>query len=253
MKTVVFAIGCHPDDIEFMMAGTLFLLKDAGCELHIANLADGDCGSVRFSRRKIARIRREEAEAAAGYLGARYHKSITHDLEVFYGSALIRKVTAMIREVAPDIILAPSPEDYMEDHMNTARIVATAAFSRGMPNYRTVPRRKAVFKDVALYHALPYGLCDSMGLRIRASMYADIGSVLEHKRQMLLSHESQRLWLDKTQRVDSYTENLTRMALEMGADSGRFEYAEGWRQHSRLGLSSEGYDPLRDLLKPFVV
>jgi LmbE family N-acetylglucosaminyl deacetylase len=253
MKATVFAIGCHPDDIEFMMAGTLFLLRNSGCELHIANLADGDCGSVEFSRRTIARIRRTEAKAAASYLGAQYHKSIAHDLEVFYDGTLIRKATAMIREVAPDIVLAPSLEDYMEDHMNTARIVATAAFSRGMPNYRTIPMRKAVFKDVALYHALPYGLCDSMGARIRASMYVDIGSVLDHKKQMLLSHESQRAWLDKTQRIDSYNENLTRMAREMGVDSGRFEYAEGWRQHSCLGLSSEGYDPLRELLNPFVV
>ncbi len=35
----IFALACHPDDIEFMMGGTLFLLKQAGCELHYMNLA----------------------------------------------------------------------------------------------------------------------------------------------------------------------------------------------------------------------
>ena len=35
MRTL--AIAAHPDDIEFMMAGTLLRLKDAGCE--IINLA----------------------------------------------------------------------------------------------------------------------------------------------------------------------------------------------------------------------
>ncbi|MDQ6630443.1 MAG: PIG-L family deacetylase, partial [Verrucomicrobiota bacterium] len=33
MKTA-FAIAAHPDDIEFMMAGTLLLLKNAGYEIH---------------------------------------------------------------------------------------------------------------------------------------------------------------------------------------------------------------------------
>jgi LmbE family N-acetylglucosaminyl deacetylase len=28
---IVFAVSCHPDDLEFQMAGTLLLLKKAGC------------------------------------------------------------------------------------------------------------------------------------------------------------------------------------------------------------------------------
>ena len=30
----VFAIACHPDDIEFVMAGTMLFLKDRGCDVH---------------------------------------------------------------------------------------------------------------------------------------------------------------------------------------------------------------------------
>mgnify|MGYP000867140096 CR=1 FL=1 len=44
-RTVVLAAVAHPDDIEFMMAGTLFLLKQAGAEIHLWNLANGCCGS----------------------------------------------------------------------------------------------------------------------------------------------------------------------------------------------------------------
>jgi LmbE family N-acetylglucosaminyl deacetylase len=248
MGDAVFAIGCHPDDIEFMMAGTLFLLKDAGCELHYANLANGECGSARYPRRRISRMRRRESIAASDYLGAAYHGSIARDLQVFYRDALIRRVAAMIREVSPAIVLAPSIEDYMEDHMSTARIVATAAFARGMPNYRTIPARRAVSGDVALYHALPYGLRDAMGSKIRASMYVDVGAAMDRKARMISFHESQRAWLDASQRIDSYTESMTSMSLEMGRDSGKFEYAEGWRQHGRLGFSAEGFDPLGGIL-----
>ena len=31
------AIAAHPDDIEFMMAGTLCLLREAGWEIHYLN------------------------------------------------------------------------------------------------------------------------------------------------------------------------------------------------------------------------
>jgi LmbE family N-acetylglucosaminyl deacetylase len=32
-KKVALAVGAHPDDVEFLMAGTLALLGDAGYEL----------------------------------------------------------------------------------------------------------------------------------------------------------------------------------------------------------------------------
>jgi LmbE family N-acetylglucosaminyl deacetylase len=160
--TTVLALACHPDDIEFMMGGTLFLLKAAGCTLHYMNLANGCCGSTQYSRDQTARIRREEGRRAAQLLGASFHESLADDLEVFYAPELIRKVTAVVRRIRPDIMLLPSPEDYMEDHMNTCRIGVTAAFSRCVPNYPTDPPVEATCQDVVLYHALPYGLRDAL-------------------------------------------------------------------------------------------
>ncbi|MEO6036439.1 MAG: PIG-L family deacetylase, partial [Verrucomicrobiota bacterium] len=43
---IAFAVAAHPDDIEFMMAGTLLLLKNAGYEIHYMNLSRGNCGSI---------------------------------------------------------------------------------------------------------------------------------------------------------------------------------------------------------------
>ena len=54
------AIGAHPDDIEFMMAGTLLLLKKAGYEIHYMNVANGSCGSVQYRPGAV------EKNAAAG-------------------------------------------------------------------------------------------------------------------------------------------------------------------------------------------
>lgn len=48
-RKVAFAIGAHPDDIEFMMGGTLFLLKEAGFESHYMTVANGSCGTTTHS------------------------------------------------------------------------------------------------------------------------------------------------------------------------------------------------------------
>ena len=124
----VLAIGCHPDDIEFMMSGTLFLLKEHGAELYYMNIADGCCGTQEYSVEEIVAIRAEEAKKASAYLGAKWYPSIAHDLEVVFNLNLVRKTASIMREVDPSIILVPSLYDYMEDHMNTARIAVTAAF-----------------------------------------------------------------------------------------------------------------------------
>ena len=60
-----FAIGAHPDDIEFMMAGTLLRLKDLGAAIHMWNLANGSCGTAVHTKDEIVRLRAEEARASA--------------------------------------------------------------------------------------------------------------------------------------------------------------------------------------------
>ena len=259
---VVLALSCHPDDIEFMMGGTLFLLRAAGCTLHYMNLANGCCGSTQYGRDQTARIRREEAFRAAELLGASFHESLADDMEVFYTPELIRKVTAVVRRIRPDVMLLPSPEDYMEDHMNTCRIGVTAAFSRCMPNYPTDPPVEATYQDIVLYHALPYGLRDALGRSIAPEFTVDITSVIEDKERMLACHESQKKWLDQTQGLDSYLRTMRDMSAAVARAAGTGEaagiarataggYAEGWRRHSHLGFSATEIDPLFELLRPY--
>jgi len=70
LRKTAMAIGAHPDDIEFCMAGTLLKLRDAGWEIHALNLATGNCGSAVNSAAKTRRTRGAEARAAAKELGA---------------------------------------------------------------------------------------------------------------------------------------------------------------------------------------
>src|SRR6476469_2655408 len=129
------AIAAHPDDIEFVMAGTLILLHDAGWRIHCLNVASGSLGSRTLSAARTIRVRTGEARAAAKLMGATWHAPLCDDLEIFYEDRTLRRLCAIVREVEPAIILTHSPQDYMEDHMNTSRLAVTAAFARGAPNY----------------------------------------------------------------------------------------------------------------------
>lgn len=247
-RMTVLAIGCHPDDIEFTMSGTLLLLKDAGCEMHYITLANGDCGSAELGPQEIAAVRRREAMNAAAYLGADFHESLVGDLEVFYTQDLIRRVTAVVRQVRPEVVLVPSLEDYMEDHMNTARIAVTAVFLRSVKNYASIPGEPPTFQEAMVYHAMPHILTDWMRRPIVPEIYIDVTSVMERKERMLAFHESQKQWLDTTQGFDSYLVTMREIAGQVGRMSGRFRYAEGWRRHHHVGFTRRDADPLAGLL-----
>jgi len=245
---VALAVGAHPDDIEFMMAGTLLMLHRAGWEIHYLNVADGCCGSRDYSASKLASIRGAEAKAATRVLGAQWHPGFVKDLEVFYELKTLRRLAAAMREIKPSIVLTQSPHDYMEDHTNTCRLAVTAAFSIGMPNFKTTPARCAVEGDVTLYHALPHGLRDGMGKRVLPGSFVNIAPVYKTKLEALAQHKSQQVWLDVSQGLNSYLKTMEEMACEVGRSSRRFSHAEGWCRHSYLGFSAANADPLKDAL-----
>ncbi len=253
MPKSAFAIGAHPDDIEFVMSGTMMRLHAAGYELHYLNVADGSCGSTQHDAATTARIRREESRAAAEFLGATFHDCITQDLAVFYERPALARLAAIMRDVAPEIVLTHSPQDYMEDHMNTSRLVVTAAFARGMPNFPVDPPRAAIEQDVTVYHAQPHGNSDGLRQPIRPDLFVDVTQLIQRKRQMLALHDSQRAWLDESQGMDSYLDTMEDLNQQVGLLSGRFQYAEGWRRHAHLGFCSEDADPLVAALDEQVV
>jgi LmbE family N-acetylglucosaminyl deacetylase len=242
------AIAAHPDDIEFLMAGTMLRLGQAGFALHYLNIANGSCGSVRHDAETVTRIRRDEARRAADSLGATFHESLTDDLEIFYDRPTLARVASVVRAVGPDILLVHSPQDYMEDHMNACRLGVTAAFSRGMPNFPVDPPRAPVAGDVTVYHAQPHGNCDGLRQPVVPELFVDITSVIDRKVAALACHDSQKSWLDESQGMDSYLHAMRGFSEEVGRLSGRFRYAEGWRRHSHWGLCEAAADPLRAVL-----
>jgi N-acetylglucosamine malate deacetylase 1 len=154
----------------------------------------------------------------------------------------------VLREVRPSILLTQSPEDYMEDHTSTCRLVVTAAFSLGMANFRTLPARPAIDVEVTIYHALPHGLRDGLRRRVVPGAFVNTTPVHATKLAALSAHGTQQDWLDVSQGMNSYVRAMDTASREVGRLSRRFTHAEGWRRHSHLGFSASDVDPLAGAL-----
>ncbi len=245
---IALAVGAHPDDIEFLMAGTLILLRRAGYETHYLNLASGSCGGNEHSATELRRIRKREGRSAASLLGAIHHPSLVDDLAIYYEPRLLRRLAAVVREVRPSLLLVPSPQDYMEDHTNSCRLAVTAAFVRGMRNFRTQPPRQPMAGEVTVYHAMPHGLRDPLRRRVIPGSYVKTTAVQELKRAALAMHRSQQTWLARSQKMNAYLATMDAFAREVGRLSGRFRFAEGWRRHLHYGFCGAEADPLGEAL-----
>ena len=251
-RLIALAMGAHPDDIEFMMAGTLLLLGRAGAEIHLCNLANGCYGSEVYSKEEAARVRTREAQAAASLVGAVFHPPLFDDTAVLYDAPSLAKVSAVVREADPYIVLTLSRYDYMEDHEYASRLTSSAVFNRCLPSYVTDPPRPSTKKQVAVYHSLPHSLMDMQRNPVVPEFVVDIGDVMSLKREMLAQHASQKEWLDATQGMDSYLESMADAARTVGTRFGGCAYAEGWRRHNHMGYCSPEYAPLQTLLADVV-
>ena len=240
----VLAVVAHPDDIEFVMAGTLLLLAERGWKTHYFNIANGCLGSMSTDRTETARIRLMESRNAAKLLGAEFYSPICDDMDIQYSRENLARVLSVMRTANPTIVLTHSPIDYMEDHEISCRLAVSAAFGKNMPNFESIPPVAATTHPVAIYHAQPHGNQTPLMEPVIPDLFVNIESVLSKKRAMLECHKSQQVWLDTTQDMSSYVETMFDLGKQVGAMSRRFAIAEGWRRHSPLGFGPSDFDPL---------
>ena len=247
MKPCVLSLLAHPDDAEFLCAGTLIRLKqEHGYEVHLATMTAGDCGSVEYDAIEIGRMRRSEGARAAAILGATYHCLEELDLRVVYSERTLEKATRLLRLVQPSIVITHSPTDYMLDHEMTSTIARAAAFAAPIPNFMAERRIGSVLPHIPhLYYCDPLEGKDPLGRDVPPTVRIDISSVIEMKEQMLAAHASQRDWLMKHHGMDHYVQAMRDWSAKRGSECG-VAFAEGFRQH--LGHSYPQDDVIGRLL-----
>ena len=226
----VLAFGCHPDDIEFMAAGTLALLAEKGNEVHLATMTGGEVGSPTLKIGEIRDKRLKEAAASAGLIGAAYHYAGGHDLEVEYNHHYRQLAVRVVRQVNPDIILTNAPTDYLIDHEENSRLVRNAAFIASVPLYDCGLPLAPADKIPHLYYWNAVGGIDNFGRPLPVHFGIDVSSTMKLKERMLACHGSQREWLRYINKFDSYLEEMKKKTRAQGERIGR-PFGECFIQH----------------------
>lgn len=215
----VAAIAAHPDDIEIACAGTLLKCRERGDEIYMVAVCNGNMGHKVIMPDELARIREEEFRRSAKMAGATPVMLGYGDANAFDNKECRDKLTGVLKEIRPDLIITHSPNDYMPDHVAVSNLVFSASFASSLTHY---PPAEYDGTDV-----VPIAFMDNLaGNGFVPNEYVDISSVIETKIRMLESHESQLKWMREHDRID-FAEFVRSCSHVRGLQCG-VDYAEGF-------------------------
>jgi LmbE family N-acetylglucosaminyl deacetylase len=189
-KLHIIIIGAHPDDPD-EVGGTAYKWAQAGNDVLMVSLTNGDAGHQTMDSDTLAKRRREEARRAGEVIGVRYITLDNHDGQLMPTYENRLQVIRLIREQKADIVIFPRPYDYHPDHRYTGQLVLDAAYMVTVP--KILPEVPFLEKNpVFLYtsdefvHPEPF----------KADVCVNIDDVIEKKIDMYHQHTSQMYeWL----------------------------------------------------------
>jgi Uncharacterized proteins, LmbE homologs len=216
----ILAIGAHPDDLEIGCGGTLAKYASMGDKVTMCHVATGNVGHKLIMPEELIKIRAAEAHRSGGIIGADVVGLGESDLFVRSDNMSARdKIIDLIRQVKPDIIITHSPQDYMDDHEQTSRLVYEATMAATVTHHHT--RHECFGRLTPLYYMEP--ICGVNSLPVE---YVDITDFIDTKMNMMNCHESQVKWLKDHDNMD-FLDMARTMARFRGyqCDTG---YVEGF-------------------------
>jgi LmbE family N-acetylglucosaminyl deacetylase len=182
----VLVIGAHPDDCDITAGGTAALYSQLGHAVTFVSVTNGDAGHQTMAGAALAKRRYAEAQAAAQTIGIEYRILDNHDGELLPTLERRREIIALIRDVRPDLIMSPRPNDYHPDHRYTSQLIQDAAYMVTVPNV-------VAFHDHLPVDPVIVYVSDHFQkpTPFAPDVMVAIDSVVEKKIDMLHAHESQ--------------------------------------------------------------
>lgn len=217
----VLAIGAHPDDIEIACAGTLAKCVKRGDKVIVCHLSTGNLGHEIIPPDELTKIRRQEAIDAGKLAGIEVIEGGFDDLEIYADNAEARnKVVEVIRYANPDFIITHNPDDYMPDHVATAKLVFDASFAATVPGYEKGKGKAAKLVPIFYMDTLA-------GVNFVPEVFVDVSDVIDLKMEMLNCHKSQLVWMKEHDGID-FADMVKTCSRYRGYQCGA-AYAEGFR------------------------
>lgn len=146
----VMVIGGHPDDADTFAGCAAIKWAARGARVRFVSVCNGDKGWHLIPSTGIAERRKGETAAAAKAYGIeRYDVWDVPDCEIEPTVELRRRMTRMVREFAPHVIITHRTCDYHADHRACSRLVQDMTYMLCLPNWcpdtPVPPVRPAVF------------------------------------------------------------------------------------------------------------
>ena len=249
------AIVAHPDDIEFMAAGTLLLLEERGYAIHYMTVASGNCGSMTMDGRvHPAGAPPGRARDAAKLLGAQWHPPLCDDMEIVYEA----------RPAAAAGCGDPRGQPFHHPDALAAGLHGGSHGDLAARGVRGVRQEHAQFRHRAT-RPVPLratsrsttgcrtGCATSCASRSCPTATSNVSAVHAKKREALAIHASQKQWLDDSQGFDSYLVALDEMSAELGnMAGGPSSTPKAGVATCTSGSAQKDVDPLAEVLREVV-
>jgi LmbE family N-acetylglucosaminyl deacetylase len=188
-------IYAHPDDAEFMVAGTVAKWAKAGVEVTYCMITNGASGSQdpKMTRAKLRDMRYAEQRKAAKVLGVKHVVFLGYEDGYLYPTLEVRRdVARQVRIHKPDVIIAMDPQFRVSDqYINHPDHIAAGevALRTINPDASTRQMFPELWRDEKLEPHKPKALfLETFG---DGGTVIDITDTMETKIKALLLHHSQ--------------------------------------------------------------
>jgi LmbE family N-acetylglucosaminyl deacetylase len=214
----VMAIFAHPDDAEFICAGTIARFVASGYRAQYVLATSGDKGSddPAATPEQLATMREAEQLAAAKILGVEEVTFLRHhDGELEVSLPFRRELALVIRRGRPDVVLTFDPWQRYQIHPDHRAVGQTALDAvAAARDHMYYPDQ---LTDGLREHRVHNVYCFATD---QPNYYVDITTTLDRKIEALLAHTSQI-------RTEGLAERIRMRARLVGQEIG-VEYAEAF-------------------------
>ena len=222
-KLDILAIGAHPDDIELGCGGTLMKEIEMGKKVGLMDLTQGELGT-----RGSKEIRKQEAELARDFMGAKFRDNLLLDDCFFENNRDNQiKLISKIRRYQPDIIMCNATDDRHIDHQKAAKLVVDSCFLSGLKKIETTFDGiiQDVWRPVNVYHYIQWK-------NLEPDFVIDISRYMKQKFDLINCYKSQfyndEKFDDNTPiSTKNFLDSITYRARDLGRLVG-VEAAEGF-------------------------
>lgn len=180
MKLDVLVIAAHPDDAEICLGGTLLRLVDAGRRVGIVDVTRGEMGTRGTPDEREAEMR---AASALLKLAARDNLGLP-DGRVEVSIDARERLARILRERAPQIVLAHHVADLHPDHAATGQLAQAAWYLSGLARLAQIDGGAPALRPRQLLHFMGH-------VPFEPTLVVDIGPVWERKRALVRCYASQ--------------------------------------------------------------